>query len=227
MIETSTELGELAKALSLAQSEMLAASKDAQNPYFKSSYATLASVWDACRGPLTKHGLSVAQLPVNQNGTVGVVTTLLHSSGQFLRSMLFMKPEKDTPQAIGSTLTYARRYALAAVVGVAPEDDDGNEGSGKSDKAQLADKVPARPDTPMADKVQIQAIHVLNEKLGGWTGKDNDLYRKALAAYKDFAGKPVLSSKDLTHEQAANLLKRMEDQFQRQAEAVKSMEAAA
>jgi len=227
MIETSQELGDLAKALAAAQAEIIAATKDASNPYFKSSYATLSSVWDACRGPLTKHGLSVAQLPINQNGAVGVVTTLLHSSGQWMRSALFAKPEKDTPQAIGSTLTYVRRYALSAVVGVAPEDDDGNEGSGKNDKAQRADKVPAKPSEPMADKQQIQRVHLLKEKLGGWTGKDNDLYKKALAAYKDADGQPVTTSTNLTQSQISNLLKRMEDQFQRQAETVKSMEAAA
>lgn len=234
MIETSQEIGELAKALASAQSEMLAAAKDGINPFFKgpdkpkgSSYATLASVWDACRGPLTKNGLSVSQLPVSNNGTVGVVTTLMHGSGQWMRAVLFAKPDKDTPQALGSAITYVRRYALAAVVGVAPEDDDGNEASGKTDgdRARKANEVSAKPSTPMIEAAQVQQIHVLKEKIGGWTGKDNDEYRKALAGYRKADGTRCTSSKDLTAEQAANLLKRMQDMFQRQAEKARKMEA--
>ena len=237
MIETSAELNELAKALSLAQSEIMAASKDRENPYFKSSYATLASVWDACRGPLTKNGLSVTQLPVNQNGTVGVVTTLLHGSGQWMRSVLFATPEKNTPQAIGSTLTYVRRYALSAVVGVAPEDDDGNEGSGKENGkpavAGGAAKANTVKATPAAQKVragQIQQIHIMKEQIGGWTGKadhDKHPYRAALMAYKDASGKPIVSSTDLTFEQAKNLLTRMQGMIDRQAETLAKAEAAA
>jgi len=235
MIETSQELNELAKALSAAQSEIMAASKDRENPYFKSSYATLASVWDACRGPLTKNGLSVTQLPVNQNGSVGVVTTLLHGSGQWMRSVLFAKPEKDTPQALGSCLTYVRRYALSAVVGVAPEDDDGNEASGNGKpaikgNAQPANKVKADNNALMANATQIQQIHILKEKIGGWTGKadhDKHPYRAALLAYKDAVGKPCTSSKELTFEQASNLLKRMQGTFDAQVANLAKNEAAA
>lgn len=239
MIETSTEIGELAKALSLAQSEIMAASKDGINPFFKgpdkpkgSSYATLASVWEACRVPLTKNGLSVSQLPVNSNGNVGVVTTLLHSSGQWMRSALLVQPEKNTPQAIGSAITYVRRYALAAVAGVAPEDDDGNEasghGKGPAGGAQRADKVKATPTALMANASQIQQIHIAKEKIGGWTGKADHPghpYKLALSAYKNAKGEKCESSKDLTFEQASNLIKRMQGMIDRQAETAKAMEA--
>lgn len=243
MIETSAELGELAKALSTAQAEIENASKDGLNPFFKapgkpngSAYATLASVWEACRGPLTKNGLSVSQLPVSRDGSVGVVTTLLHSSGQWMRSALFAKPEKDTPQAIGSAITYVRRYALAAVVGVAPEDDDGNEASGNGGSkpaikggAQKANTVKAAPDALMANASQIQQIHILKEKIGGWTGKadhDKHPYRAALLAYKDHEGKPVTTSKALTFEQAGNLIRRMQATFDQQVENLRRNEEA-
>jgi hypothetical protein len=135
--EMSPDVGELAKALSAAQGEITAASKDKRNPHFNSKYADLASVWEACRGPLTKHGLSVVQLPLTAGDMVGVSTTLMHASGQWIRGSLWGKPERPGPQALVSCVTYFRRTALAAVAGVAPDDDDGNaaEGRGAEGKA--------------------------------------------------------------------------------------------
>lgn len=119
---------ELAAALAKAQGEMEGAKKDTANPFHKSKYADLASVWEAIRGPLSANGLSVVQLVTEAPaGFVGLTTILMHSSGQQVSSTFHM-PVKDAtnPQAVGSALTYARRYALSALVGVAPEDDDGN-----------------------------------------------------------------------------------------------------
>lgn len=127
--DRSIEIAELAKALCAAQALMGPAIKDRENPFFKSTYADLASVWEACRGPLTANGLSVAQLPSAVGPVVTVATFLIHTSGQFIQSNLSMKAEKDTPQAIGSAITYARRYALAAIVGIASGDDDGETAS--------------------------------------------------------------------------------------------------
>ena len=124
----------LAKSLSKAQGEIEGASKGKVNPAFKSKYADLASVWDAVREPLSKNGLSVIQLPCPApTGQVGLVTTLLHESGQSI-SQVFYAPVRNASniQDVGSALTYARRYALMAVCGVAPEDDDGNAAAGKT-----------------------------------------------------------------------------------------------
>lgn len=127
----SEPINELAAALAKAQALIQGAVKDSTNPHFKSRYADLASVWDACRKPLTDHGLSVAQTTgTAEDGRVRVTTLLLHASGQWIADDLLMKPVKDDPQGVGSCITYARRYALAAMVGVAPEDDDGNAASG-------------------------------------------------------------------------------------------------
>lgn len=119
---------EIATALCKAQAAMQGAKKDTANPFHKSKYADLASVWEAIREPLTANGLSVCQLVEDSApGTVRLTTILMHTSGQTLTST-FSMPVKDStnPQAVGSALTYARRYALSAMVGVAPEDDDGN-----------------------------------------------------------------------------------------------------
>lgn len=122
----SEQLNELAAALSKAQGQIEGAKKDAKNLFFKSSYSTLASVWDACRKPLSDNGLSVTQCPEEADNGIAIETMLLHSSGQWIKSRYTMPVSKLDAQAVGSAITYARRYALSAVVGIAPEDDDGN-----------------------------------------------------------------------------------------------------
>jgi hypothetical protein len=131
----SESIANLADALSKAQAEMEGAKKDMANPFFKSKYADLASVWDACREPLGKHGLSVSQMPETRDNQVIVYTILMHSTGEWLASELAMAPTKNDPQGIGSCITYARRYALSAIVGISPEDDDGNAASGTKNAA--------------------------------------------------------------------------------------------
>lgn len=136
-MEMSPEISELAKALSAAQRKIQPAVKDKVNPHFKSSYADLASVWDACRTHLADAGLSVVQGPRADEAKVSLTTMLLHTSGQWMRSELTMTAQQNTPQAIGSCLTYLRRYALAAMVGIAPAEDDGNAASGNGRPAAV------------------------------------------------------------------------------------------
>jgi hypothetical protein len=131
-VKQTIEINELAAALAKAQASIKGAVKDSANPFFKSKYADLASVWDACRKPLTDNGLSVVQFPRLANGMVEVTTMLMHSSGQFLSDDLNAEPKDTSPQGIGSTITYLRRYALAAVAGVAPEEDDGEAAQGRT-----------------------------------------------------------------------------------------------
>jgi hypothetical protein len=131
MSEQSEQIGELAAALAIAQGKITGALKDSANPFFKSKYADLANVWDACRGPLSENGIAVIQTTEPDERGVLVVTTLAHKSGQWMRGKLLMIPKDTTPQGVGSAITYGRRYALAAVVGVAQVDDDGNAASGR------------------------------------------------------------------------------------------------
>jgi hypothetical protein len=142
-MQRSETIGKLAEALAKAQGKIKGALKDSENPYFKSRYADLAAVWDACREPLSENGLSVIQTtyvvvqrdeaePHNAlSPVVHLETTLCHSTGEWVSGDLPIKPVKDDPQGMGSALTYARRYGLSAIVGIAPEDDDGNVASGK------------------------------------------------------------------------------------------------
>ena len=134
-MQTSEQINEIAGALAKAQGEIKGAAKDSTNPHFRSKYADLASVWDACRAALSKNGLSVIQTPDTTADGVFLYTTLAHSSGQWIRSTMPVRPVQDTPQGLGSALTYARRYSLASMVGVAPDDDDDGQAASTGERA--------------------------------------------------------------------------------------------
>ena len=142
-MKKSDSIDKLAVALVKAQSELESAKKDSDNPFFKSKYADLASVWDACRDALTKNGLAVVQpFDNDENGGVIVETMLIHSSGQWLMGSLTLRPVKADPQGIGSAITYGRRYSLAAIVGVIQTDDDAEQAMGRNDKTATRRPVP-------------------------------------------------------------------------------------
>jgi ERF superfamily. len=125
-----SEKAKLYAALAKAQAQIEGARKGKTNPHLKSAYADLASVWDACREALTSNGLSIIQRSVGDDPQlVQIETILCHESGAEVSGTITMRPVKADPQGIGSCMTYARRYSLAAMVGVAPEDDDGNAAS--------------------------------------------------------------------------------------------------
>lgn len=142
----SEEIKQLAVALAQAQAIMKTAKKDNENPFFKSTYADLASVWDAIRSPFTTNGFSISQFTETKEDRVCVTTLLLHMSGEWLSSELTLPTLKLDPQAFGSALTYARRYALAAICGVASEEDDAEatmDRSGKTTKAPTQHSLPS------------------------------------------------------------------------------------
>ena len=117
---------ELFAALAKAQAEIENASKNAANPHFRSRYADLAEVLNTVRPVLAKHGLSVMQSTAFGGAMVSVETVLAHSSGGLVSSTASCVPAKVDAQGVGAATTYLRRYALAAMAGVAQEDDDGN-----------------------------------------------------------------------------------------------------
>lgn len=154
-IVMSQEIGEIAAALAIAQGEIESASKLSDNPFYNSKYADLAEVWNTARGPLSKNALSVVQLTQGGPVLITIITILSHSSGQFFRSDLTVKPvakvDKKTgelreisPQDLGSAITYGRRYALAAICGIAQQDDDGNSASDKGKAPEAKSQQPER-----------------------------------------------------------------------------------
>ncbi len=120
----SSSLANLAPALALAQGKIRPAIKDSKNPFFKSNYADLTSVWAACREALTANGLSVVQFPVTTDDMAGIASMLLHTSGEFVEEEFLLPVSKKDPQGFGAAFSYARRYALAAIVGVVTDEDD-------------------------------------------------------------------------------------------------------
>ena len=140
VFHASETLGKLSEALAKAQGAIEGAKKESNNPFFHARYAALSSVWDACREPLSKNGLSVIQLPGNSDDGLFVDSILLHSSGEWISSRLHINPVKDDPQGVGSAITYARRYGLQALVGIAPMDDDGEAAMGRQQSREAAAK---------------------------------------------------------------------------------------
>lgn len=137
-MQTSEQIDALSKALCSAQGDMKNAPLNKVNPHFRSKYADMAAVRDAIMPALTKHKLSVTQATDIRDGQLILCTRLMHESGQWIEGIYPLPMALDKPQAMGSALSYARRYSLAAICGItADEDDDANA-------AQDAGKPPAR-----------------------------------------------------------------------------------
>jgi hypothetical protein len=137
--ERSEAIDQIASALVKAQAKVEGAAKDSENPHLHNMYADLGSVWDACKAALSENGLAVAQLPDALGEKPYLRTVLTHESGQWMASTTPLEYSDDERgrtkmQSLGSAITYARRYALMAIVGVCPEDDDGNGAGAGADR---------------------------------------------------------------------------------------------
>lgn len=140
-MEKSESIAKLADALCKFQSQVDSIGKDGKNPFFKSKYATLDNIIKTVRGPMVKHGLSFSQMPSEENC---LVTVLMHSSGEYMASTVKMTPKDNTPQGQGSAITYMRRYALSALLGIATDEDD--DGNAASKKREVYDNSPVPDD---------------------------------------------------------------------------------
>jgi len=132
----SETIGALSKALSIAQGKIENASKNAANPHFKSKYADLAEVLNTIRPVFSECGLSYIQFPSYCDGIAHVDTLLMHESGEWISNTSSAPVTKQDAQGVGSTTTYLRRYSLAAMAGIAQEDDDANSAVGGKGKPQ-------------------------------------------------------------------------------------------
>jgi len=128
----SNEINELAKGLILFHVKCEGIKKDAKNPFFKSTYASLPKIIEAITEPLAESGLALTMFPIDENS---LYCLLMHTSGQWIEATYTMKPVKDTPQDKGSCITYARRYCISSILNLQIDDimsdDDGNKASGK------------------------------------------------------------------------------------------------
>ena len=134
-MEKSESIKELATALCKFQGSVEKIKKTSTNPFFKSKYANLADILDVIREPLSDAGLSFVQFPKGQHE---LETMLMHVSGEWMTETYQMTPTKNDPQGLGSVITYQRRYALGAILGLnIDEDDDGNKASAKVTKTVI------------------------------------------------------------------------------------------
>lgn len=153
-MKTSTEITNITADFLVAQKEIKGAVKNATNPYFNSKYADLTAVIDACKKELNKNGIAVLQ-PIDG---MSVETILVHFSGEWFSSLtpIVCKSQND-PQALGSAISYARRYGLQSMVLMPAEDDDGNNATDK-ESAKEAD-----PTDAWTDQVKEVGVHYCNE----------------------------------------------------------------
>ena len=175
-MKTSESITKIASALVKAQGELNAVSKDGNNPHFRSKYATLQNIVESTRDTLRKHGLAVVQTFSDTDGTyISLNTTLLHESGEYISGTFSMRPSKVDPQGLGSATTYARRYALSAILGiVTDDDDDGNAASQPTGDRALETKYGSHS-TP-ADLPWLNAV----DKQGNLTKMGNKILQRFL-----------------------------------------------
>lgn len=197
MLKMSEQTNELFKALAEFQQEVKQPKKDADNPFFKSKYVPLESVIDVIHTYGGPHGLGEVTIPaVSENGLeFGVGVMMTHSSGQYIQfPAITMKPDKATPQGIGSAMTYARRYALSSAFGIASEaDDDANAISGNGKKAE-----PPKP----ATAIQIKAITKEIERMAELAGIAYEKAEKGILTHMNISKK----LKDITNEEYGTML---------------------
>lgn len=142
-MERSESLVEFTKALSKFQGEIVSVKKTSVNPYFKSKYADLDAIWDMCRKALSSNGLALIQMPVELGDKLYLESLLIHVSGEYTKGYYPITPMRQTkehgwiladdPQSVGSAITYGRRYAMSAMLGIsADEDDDGEKATART-----------------------------------------------------------------------------------------------
>lgn len=199
----SEQINEIAAALAAAQLEMTSASKNCTNPHFKTRYADINDFLLAVRPQLGKHGIALSQMPDMTPEGLVLQTMLIHKdSGQWLKSTMPINLKSDgrgnEMQALGSCLTYLRRFCLSAIVGIASDvdmDDDGN-GSGSYDPRPITAKpAPSQSTVKMVTASQVQHLEAkmaecsdeFKKSIADWMAKNN------LKSYSDFSEHTFMS----------------------------------
>jgi hypothetical protein len=195
-MKTSEHINELAEALAIAQGSFEVAKKSGRNTFFKSPnhpegspYSTLEDILSACKPALAKNNLAVMQFPRLEDSMMIMTTRLMHKSGQFIEDDLPIRPKDTSAQAMGSVITYARRYHVASMLGIASEiDDDGNFANNGSDNNDNRPKTTSKPKPkqepqPQKDKVQIPQDN--QDKKPLIFQKNSDESREAFQKYRN------------------------------------------
>lgn len=193
-MKMSESIANISKALSSFQKEVKQPVKDGTNPHFRSKYITLDGTVKAIHDCAPNHGLSYTQMPITTETGVGVVTLIMHESGEFIQFEPFTLPmEKKTAQGAGSGITYAKRYALSAAFGIVSDlDDDGNEAEAHA-KATITSQ-------------QVGKVKVLAKTLTGHHNlSEQEIYQKILKTPNR------VDITQLSKQQASDLIARLEE----------------
>jgi hypothetical protein len=150
-VRRSPSLSKIAAALCAAQAEMKNPTKNKQNPHFKNWYADLNAVLESILPVFTKHKLSIMQLPCELDDAPAMMTLVMHDSGEWVETTVKVRPVKSDPQSVGSAQSYARRYALQSIAGLAAEDDDDGHAATHRPAAQT------QQHPPVADNMAMRA----------------------------------------------------------------------
>lgn len=199
----SKTIGKLAAALAKVQGALTHAVKGNVNPAFRSKYADLASVWEACRKQLADNEVAVIQsLHTPPDGWVAVETLLAHSSGEWSSSLVTLPVSAKTAHGYGSAITYARRYGLAASVGVYQDDDDANAAVGANGhevshasakpitKGATAEQIVKAMEAPPAASGAVEELYEKAAILGGYRSQSA---QDIVTAFSEYKGKAIES----------------------------------
>ena len=191
----SESIAKISKALAQFQGEVKNPANTETNPFFNSKYAPLSDILNAVRPLLSKYGLSVLQSPSGDGQNIAITTLIVHESGEWIESdPLTLKAEKATAQGAGSAITYARRYALSAMLGISSEDD--NDGNAVIENS----KPESEKNEDMATEAQLKKLYAM-AKIKNISA---DEMKKIIYEYY---GKE--SSKELSKKEASDLIKRI------------------
>lgn len=213
----SESIIELAKALSKFQGEVKQPKKNGKNPHFKSSFATLDDVVKSITETAHKHGLSFMQFPVNEDDKVGVKTIVLHDSGEFIEGeTIYTRPMKNDPQALGSVVSYLKRYSLSAIFGIVSDEDDDSEGAMQrtpqqqyQPRQQQAPQQHSTTNTNTISDAQIKMIGTLIGKVEKMSGMEKSMIVEVV---KNKLKIPLeASTKDLTKGQASGFINELQE----------------
>ena len=183
-MKQSESISELATALSIAQSQIGGAVRSSTNPFFKSSYADLGDVIKAIKEPLAQNGLSMIQMPITNliEKSVGVSTRIIHSSGEWIEGEFFLPLTKFDSQAVGSALSYSRRYGITSILMIPQTDDDANAASMKVDQTKVQAKSDQRKQLhEQALSAHQSSVDQIKDYLASETQDGIDMAKECLA----------------------------------------------
>jgi len=197
---------EIATALSNFQGKMTAVKKDSTNPFYKSKYASLDTIWETIRKPLSENGLSVAQTMNLIESNSVLETTLYHTSGEWISGTQLVNPVKNDPQGLGSAITYARRYSLSAILGlVSDDDDDANTATKPETRQEVKTEPRPKPETTAPAPTKAEGITVPQTKKIHATAKEKGLSPESARSYMQKTFKKN-STKELTKDEASTMI---------------------